>query len=121
MSIRIKLIGAKRYAYGPKGEIFEKGFEYDLDDEKARTMLKCATDDGVPYFARVEAPAPETVETEVEEVTSPEVGGVRIKRGRGRPKRNPKVKAAGDTSELKDNVAPPPADEDEDEDEGVEV
>lgn len=119
MSIRIKLIGCTRYTYGPKGETFEKGYEYELDDEKARTLLASNNDKGLPFFTRVERPAPAMEETVIEETTGGEVGGVRIIRKKAAPRPNPKVKTSGDLSPLRNDGKDEAAGEDADADEGA--
>ena len=97
MAIRIKLIGCQRFSL--MGELFEKGFFYDLPDEKARLMLQKVDDGDRPYFARVEAPV-ESEEIDITEETSEEIGGVKITRKRGRPRKNPIIKESGDTGSL---------------------
>jgi hypothetical protein len=98
MSIRIKLVSAQRYSF--VGELFEKGFEYDLSEEKAKTLLAKQTDTGLPFFVRVEGPPPVTEEIEVEETTESVIGSTKIVRKRGKPKVNPVVKTSGDTKPL---------------------
>lgn len=122
MTIRIKLVGCNSYTYGPKGEKFEAGYEYELDDDKALTLLESTDDKGKHYFRRVEKPAPATEETVIEETTGESVGGVRILRKKGPKVANPKVKTSGDTSPLRDDGRDgvKAADEEEDE-EGVEI
>lgn len=117
MTIRIKVVGCQRYSF--KGELFEKGFFYDLEDEKARTLLNKQDDYGRPYFLRVETPI-EDEEMTVEETTSEELDGVKITRKRGRPRKNPQVRTGGDTAPLPDTDAEIPARE-EDSEAGVEV
>ena len=119
MSIRIKLIGCNTYTYGPKGEKFEKGYEYELDEAKARTLLASNNDKGMPYFARVEKPAPAMEETVIEETTG-EGGSVRIIRKKGPKVANPRVRTSGDTAPLRDDGKAEQA-EGEDEEEGVEI
>lgn len=101
MSIRIKLVGCNRYSY--KGELFEKGFEYDLDDNKARTLLLSNDDYGRPFFARVEVPAELDQEVIIEREEGEEIPGARITRKVGRPRKNPIVKTSGDSSPLRDD------------------
>ena len=105
MTIRIRLAGCSRYSYGPKGELFEKGFFYDLDDEKARTLLTKQDDYGRPYFVRVETPV-EDEEVVIESTQVEELEGVKIKRSRGRPRKSPQVLTGGDTSALEDEARP---------------
>jgi hypothetical protein len=102
------LAGCNRYSLGPKGELFEKGFFYDLTEDKARLLLNKADDYGNPYFVRVEAPV-EDDEMVVEETISEEMEGVKIKRSRGRPRKNPLIKTSGDTTalEMEDNTPAP--------------
>jgi len=99
MSIRIKLVGCERFSL--MGELFEKGFFYDLSEDKARTLLKKTEERGRPYFVRVETPV-ENEEVEITEEESEEIGGVKITRKRGRPRKNPIIKERGDTSSLDD-------------------
>lgn len=123
MTIRIRLVGCSRYSYGPKGEVFEKGYEYDLDDEKAGTLLRSNDDRGMPFFARVERPAAAMQDTVIEETTGEGVGGVRIVRKRAQPVRNPKVRTAGDTTSLEaeDRREPASAGDEGLDDEGVPI
>ena len=121
MTIRIKLVACNRYSYGMKGEIFEKGYEYDLEDDKAQTLLRSNNEKGLPFFARVERPAPAMEETVVEETTGEGVGGVRIIRRKGPLKANPKVKTSGDTASLEAEAKAQPLSDDVDDEEGVSV
>jgi hypothetical protein len=101
MAIRIKLVGCNRYSY--KGELFEKGFEYDLDDAKARALLVSNDDYGRPFFVRVEVPAELDQEVIIEREESEEIAGAKITRKVGRPRKNPIVKTSGDTAPLRDD------------------
>lgn len=117
MTIRIKVVGCQRFSL--MGEIFEKGFVYDLDDAKARLLLGKVDDYGRLYFARVEEPIAEPDDVIIEETSSEELAGVKIRRSRGRPRKNPVVKTSGDTSPLEADDAPEA--EADDQDEGVAV
>jgi hypothetical protein len=112
MTIRIKVVGCQRYSF--KGELFDKGFVYDLEDGKARELLNKQDDYGRAYFARVEKPVAEPDDVIIEETTSEEVDGVRIKRSRGRPRKNPVIKTGGDTTPLEAEDVPAGAADDED-------
>lgn len=121
MSIRIKLVGCNTYTYGPQGEKFEAGYEYELEDDKALRLLESTDDKGRHYFRRVEKPAPAMEDTVVEETTGEGTGGVRIIRKKGPKVANPKVKTSGDTSPLRDDGPDRAQAQDEEDEEGVEI
>ncbi len=115
MSTTIKLVGCNRYSL--RGELFERGFVYDVDDKKAAELLGKRDDYGRAYFAKA-APVTDTV-VEEEEVAETS-GSVRIKRTQRRGQREAAVKSGGDTSPLEDSDAHPKRVA-EDATEGVEV
>mgnify|MGYP003416992306 CR=1 FL=1 len=102
MTIRVQLIGCLRYSY--KGELFEKAYQYDLDDAKARALLQSKDDRGRPYFSRVEEAAEDDEEVVVTKEEVEEIGGVRISRTRGRPRKASIVRASGDSAPLRDDA-----------------
>lgn len=131
MTTRIRLIGAKRYCYGLKGEIFEKldekgrPIEYDLDDAKAEKLLALTTDQDMPYFTLCKARKATAEVIEETEVESAEVEGVKITRTRRPAKTSSRVKKSGELKSLLDaddelKALSKTATDDEDE-EGVDV
>jgi hypothetical protein len=98
----IKLVGCKRYSL--KGELFQIGYEYDLADDKANLLLDSKDSFGRSYFEVIRTPARPVEIIEESEIRE---AGVTIKRTRGRPKKNPEVRTAGDSSNLEDEVSAP--------------
>lgn len=115
----IRLVGCKRYSY--KGELFEQGFDYDLDEVKSSYLLRQKDELGRNYFVGIDKPRRANEELIIEEETDPQTQTVKIKRKRGRPRKNPAVRTAGDTSPLDDSGKAPPKVAGEDDFDGDEV
>jgi hypothetical protein len=91
----IRLSGCQRYSY--KGELFQKGFEYDIaDSEKAALLLSKVDMYGRQYFEKtVPSPALEVISEST--ITA---SGEKIKRTRSKPVVNPDIKKGGEQLSL---------------------
>jgi hypothetical protein len=95
----IRLTGCLRYTF--RSERYEQGFDYDLGESKARELLSKVDEYERPYFSIALTPRP-PLEEITEETTDPTNDAIKIKRKRGRPRKNPLIKTSGDTSPLPD-------------------